>query len=133
MPEQVQTHGPQISPTTDAQMVQSQRKTSSEVLKAQLFLARPLLKPQLRTEAVFWREARGGPIWAGVRERTGRCNVQRGADADVSCGRRCASPGARTALRGSVSLGPVLRLFSAPGSSLKAERSTEPGSMLPGE
>lgn len=74
MPEQVQTHGPQISLTTDAQTVRSQRKTPSEVLKAQLFLARPLLKPQSRTEAVFWREARGGPIWAGVRERTGRCN-----------------------------------------------------------
>lgn len=62
MPEQVQILGPQISLTTDAQKVRIQRKTSSEVLKAQLFLARPLLKPQLRMEAVFWREARGGLI-----------------------------------------------------------------------
>lgn len=52
VPEQVQTRGPQISPTTDTQTAQIQRMTS-EVLKAQLFLARPLLKPQSRTEAVF--------------------------------------------------------------------------------
>ena len=62
VPEQVQARGPQISLTADAQTVQIQRKTFSEVLKAQLFLARPLLKSQSRTEAVFWREARDDPI-----------------------------------------------------------------------
>ena len=129
--EQVQIRGPQISLTADAQTMQIQRKTSSEVLKAHLFLARPLLKSQSCTEAVFWREARDDPIWPGVRELTRRCTVQQGSDGDTSSGYPCVSPSQRTAPPGSVSLGLVLRLFSAPGSSLKAERSTEPGSKLP--